>query len=224
MKKLGIIALSAIMMLSSCESHDQFSAAAGGGMFGAIFGSAIGGLMGGPRGADAGTVIGMVTGAAAGAAATAPKERGRSSYDYSTDTYNRRSKVIYSSRGEEAERLGREFANMEICNLRFVDSNNNQAIDAGESCKIIFEVKNNGSRTVYDVAPVISVNGTKEIVISPTAVISYIDAGQAVRYSAEVYANRKLRNGNADFTISFAKGDYLYNMSSFQLATRARRK
>lgn len=223
MKKLGILALSAALIFSSCESSDQFGAAAGGGMLGAIFGSAIGGLMGGPRGADAGTVIGMITGAAMGAASTAPKERGKSDYDYTTDTYNRHSKVVYSGRGEEADRLGREFANVEIRNLRFVDKNNNQAIDAGENSKIVFEVKNNGSHTIYDVAPVLSVSGSKQIVISPTAVISYIDAGQAVRYSAEVYANRKLRNGTADFTISFAKGDYLYNITSFQLATHARR-
>lgn len=224
MKKIGIMVLTAAMLLSSCESQEQFGATASGGMLGAIFGSAIGGIMGGPRGSDVGTLIGMATGAAAGAAATAPKERGKSSRDYSTDTYNRRSKVVYSSRGEEAERIGREFANVEISNLRFVDSNNNQAIDAGESCKITFEIKNNGTRTIYDIAPIISVSDNKRIAISPTAIISNIDSGQAVRYSAEVYANRKLRDGNADFTISFAKGDYRYNMTTFQLATRARRK
>ena len=224
MRKLGILALSAALIFSSCDTSDQTGAAIGGGFLGAIFGSAIGGLMGGPRGADAGTLIGVVAGAAAGAASAAPKERGKSDYDYTTDTYNRHSKVVYSNRGEEADRLGREFAKVEINNLRFIDNNNNQAIDAGESCKIAFEVKNNGTHTIYDLAPVISVNGTKYIVISPTAVISYIDAGQAVRYTAEVYANRKLRDGTADFTISFAKGDYLYNMTSFQLATRSRRR
>ena len=98
------------------------------------------------------------------------------------------------------------------------------AIDAAENSKIVFEVKNNGAGTIYDIAPVISVTGSKHIVISPTAVISYIDAGQSIRYSAEVYADRKLRDGIADFTISFARGDYLYNMTSFQLATRARRR
>ena len=223
MKKLGIFALSAVLLMSSCESSDQFGAAAGGGVLGAIFGSAIGGLMGGPRGADAGAAIGIIAGATMGAAAAAPKERGRSDYDYTTDTYNRHSKVVYSSRGEDADRLGREFAKVEIQNLRFIDGNNNQAIDAGENSKIAFEVKNNGSHTIYDIAPVISVNGTKHIVISPTAVISYIDAGQAVRYTAEVYADRKLRNGTAEFTISFAKGDYLYNMTTFHLATRRRK-
>ena len=68
MKKLGIFALSAALLFSSCESSDQFGAAAGGSFLGGIFGSAIGGLMGGPRGSDAGTVIGMIAGAAVGAA------------------------------------------------------------------------------------------------------------------------------------------------------------
>lgn len=223
MKKLSIFAISAALLFSSCETSDQFGAAAGGGILGGIFGSAIGGLMGGHRGADAGAAIGIIAGAAMGAASAAPKERGTSDYDYTTDTYNRHSKVVYSSRGEDADRMGREFAKVEIQNLRFVDSNNNQAIDAGENSKIVFEVKNNGSHTIYDIAPIISVRGTKHIIISPTAVISYIDAGQAVRYTAEVYGKRQLRNGVAEFTISFAKGDYLYNMTSFQLATRGRK-
>ncbi|MBP5628242.1 MAG: hypothetical protein J6W50_00630 [Bacteroidaceae bacterium] len=223
MKKLSIFAISAALLFSSCETSDQFGAAAGGGILGGIFGSAIGGLMGGHRGADAGAAIGIIAGAAMGAASAAPKERGTSDYDYTTDTYNRHSKVVYSSRGEDADRMGREFAKVEIQNLRFVDRNNNQAIDAGENSKIVFEVKNNGSHTIYDIAPIISVRGTKHIIISPTAVISYIDAGQAVRYTAEVYGKRQLRNGVAEFTISFAKGDYLYNMTSFQLATRGRK-
>ena len=223
MKKLSIFAISAALLFSSCETSDQFGAAAGGGILGGIFGSAIGGLMGGHRGADTGAAIGIIAGAAMGAASAAPKERGTSDYDYTTDTYNRHSKVVYSSRGEDADRMGREFAKVEIQNLRFVDRNNNQAIDAGENSKIVFEVKNNGSHTIYDIAPIISVRGTKHIIISPTAVISYIDAGQAVRYTAEVYGKRQLRNGVAEFTISFAKGDYLYNMTSFQLATRGRK-
>lgn len=223
MKKLSIFAISAALLFSGCETSDQFGAAAGGGILGGIFGSAIGGLMGGHRGADAGAAIGIIAGAAMGAASAAPKERGTSDYDYTTDTYNRHSKVVYSSRGEDADRMGREFAKVEIQNLRFVDRNNNQAIDAGENSKIVFEVKNNGSHTIYDIAPIISVRGTKHIIISPTAVISYIDAGQAVRYTAEVYGKRQLRNGVAEFTISFAKGDYLYNMTSFQLATRGRK-
>lgn len=223
MKKICVYAISAVMLFGSCTTSDQFSAAAGGGLLGGIFGSAIGGLMGGPRGSDAGTVIGMIAGAAVGAAAASPevRERGNGDYDYSSDTYNRRGNVRYSSRQEEAEEIGCEYANLEICNLRFIDANNNQAIDANENSKIAFEVRNKGVGTVYNIAPVLKVAGSKYIVISPTAVISEIPAGQSVRYSAEVYADKKLRDGSVTFTISFVKRNYEYTMSTFDLDTRA---
>ena len=215
-----------MLLFGSCTSSDQFGAAAGGGILGGIFGSAIGGLMGGPRGSDAGTVIGMVTGAALGVAATTPEvqERDYSRYDYTSDYYNRRSNVEYSTYSDEAKEMGREYANIEIRNLRFIDSNNNKAIDAGENCKIAFEVRNDGVGTIYNIAPVISVNGSKNIIISPTAVISEIPAGQSVRYTAEVYANNKLRDGKAEFTISFAKRNYQYIMTTFELNTMSRNK
>lgn len=226
MKKIAVYGLSALMLFGSCTSSDQIGAAAGGGLLGGIFGSAIGGLMGGPRGSDAGTVIGMVTGAALGAAAASPEvqQRDYRRYDYTSDYYNRRSSVEYSTYSDEAKEMGREYANIEIRNLRFIDSNNNKAIDAGENCKIAFEVKNNGVGTLYDIAPVISVSGSKNIVISPTAVISEIPAGQSVRYTAEVYANNKLRDGEVEFTISFAKRNYQYVITTFNLATSSRNK
>ena len=222
MKKIAIYGLSAVLLLGSCTSSEQAGGMVAGGLLGGIFGSAGGGLMGGPRGADAGVVVGVVTGAALGAAATSPevRERNYRDYDYTSDTYNRRSEVKYSSHGDEARALGREYANLEICNLRFIDSNNNRAIDAGENCKIVFEVKNNGVGSIYDIAPVLSVSGSKYIIISPTAIIGEVLAGRSVRYSAEVYATDKLRSGTVEFSISFAKRNYQYVMTTFELATR----
>ncbi len=226
MKKIFVYGLSAMVLLGGCTSSDQLGAVAGGGLLGGIFGSAIGGLMGGPRGSDAGTVIGMVAGAALGAAATSPEvqERDYSGYDYTSDRYNRRSTVEYSSFSDEAREMGREYADIEIRNLRFIDTNSNKTIDAGENCKIAFEVRNKGAATIYNIAPVISVKGTKCIIISPTAVISEIPSGQSVRYTAEVYANDKLRNGVAEFTVSFAKRNCQYVMTTFELATSSRNK
>ena len=224
MKKIFVYGLSALMLFGGCTSSEQFAGAAGGGLLGGIFGSAIGGLMGGPRGSDAGTVIGLVTGAALGVAATSPEvqKRDYSDYDYTSDCYNRRSTVEYSTYSDEAKEMGREYADIEIVNLRFIDTNNNKTVDAGENCKISFEVKNNGSATIYNIAPVISVKGTKNIVISPTAVISEIPSGKSVRYTAEVYANEKLRNGTAEFTVSFAKKNFQYVITTFELATSSR--
>ena len=226
MKKAIVYGLSSLMLLGSCTSSDQLGAAAGGSLLGGIFGSAIGGLMGGPRGSDAGVVIGMVTGAALGVAATSPEvqQRDYRSYDYTSDVYNRRSSVEYSTYSDEAKELGREYANLEVRNIRFIDSNNNRAIDAGENCKIVFEVRNRGVGTIYNIAPVISVKGSKNIVVSPTAVISEIRAGQSVRYTAEVYAGDRQRDGQVEFTISFAKRNYQYVMTTFELATSSRNK
>ena len=71
-----------------------------------------------------------------------------------------------------------------------------------------------------DIAPVLSVSGSKYIIISPTAIIGEVPAGRSVRYSAEVYATDKLRSGTVEFSISFAKRNYQYVMTTFELATR----
>ena len=66
MKKVTILAIGTVLMLSSCGTYTGSGAVTGGG-FGAILGSAIGGIAGGPRGSDLGTIIGMAGGAVVGA-------------------------------------------------------------------------------------------------------------------------------------------------------------
>lgn len=63
MKKITFLALSALILMSSCSSYTATGAG-----FGGVIGSAIGGIAGGPRGHDVGTLVGMAAGAAAGAA------------------------------------------------------------------------------------------------------------------------------------------------------------
>ena len=216
MKKTVFVALLAsALVLSSCQSMNQFYGAATGASLGGMFGSAIGGLADGPRGHDLGRVAGMAIGGIIGAAATAPKtEDGnyRSSdyyYDYDMDDY--RQNNAYSP-----------FANIEIEELRFVDENNNRALDAGEHAKLVFIMRNTGRDYVYDIAPVITVTGTKQIYLSPTAIVKELGPGKAVRYQSEVIATNKLKNGAVDFSIGFSDGDKLYTMRSFQLRTNKR--
>lgn len=210
---VGVIA--SAMMLSSCQSMGQFYGATTGASLGGIFGSAIGGIADGPRGHDMGTVVGMAIGGIIGAAATAPKtDNGnyRSSdyyYDYDMDDY--RQNNAYSP-----------YVNIEIEELRFVDENSNQALDAGEHAKLVFIMRNTGRNYVYDIAPVITVSGTKEIFLSPTAIVKELAPGKAVRYQSEVIATKKLKKGYADFSIGFSDGDKLYTMRSFQLRTNRR--
>ena len=180
-----------------------------------MFGSAIGGLADGPRGSDMGTVVGMAIGGIIGAAATAPQtEDGnyRSSdyyYDYDRDDY--RQNNAYSP-----------YASLEIEELRFVDENNNRALDAGEHAKLVFLIRNTGRDYVYDIAPVITVTGTKQIYLSPTAIVKELGPGKVVRYQSEVVATNKLKSGTVDFSIGFSNGDQLYTMRSFQLRTNKR--
>ena len=203
------------LMLSSCQSMGQFYGAATGASIGGMFGSAIGGISDGRRGSDLGTVVGMAVGGIVGAAATAPKtDNGnyRSSdyyYDYDMDDY--RQNNAYSP-----------YVNIEIVDLRFVDENNNNALDANEHAKLVFIMRNTGRDYVYDIAPVITVSGTKEIYLSPTAIVKELAPGKAVRYQSELIATKKLKNGPADFTIGFSDGDKIYTMRSFQLRTNRR--
>ena len=216
MKKIAFVALAAIaLMMSSCQSMSQFYGAATGASIGGMFGSAIGGISDGPRGSDLGTVVGMAVGGIIGAAATAPKTDDgnyRSSdyyYDYDMDDY--RQNNAYSP-----------YANIEIADMRFVDENNNRALDAQEHAKLVFIIRNTGRDYVYDIAPVITVSGTKEIYLSPTAIVKELGPGKAVRYQSEIIATKKLKNGTADFSIGLSDGDKLYTLRSFQLRTYRR--
>ena len=80
-------------------------------------------------------------------------------------------------------------------------------------------MRNTGRDYVDDIAPVITVSGTKEIFLSPTAIVKELGPGKAVRYQSEVVATNKLKNGTADFSIGFSNGDQLYTLRSFQLRT-----
>lgn len=212
MKKLFITLLASTLLLTSCTTSEQFFGTATGASLGGMFGSAIGGITGGRRGHNAGALAGMVIGGVIGAAATAPdKDKSRTSDYYNGYSYNDYRDYSHSP-----------YRSIEIDDIRMVDYNNNDAIDAGEHAKLSFTIRNIGDEYVYDIAPVITVSGTKEIYLSPTAIVSELAPGRAVRYTAEVVATRKLKNGIANFTISFSDGDVLYTLRSFDLRTYRR--
>ena len=209
----GITAMA--LLLSSCQSMNQFYGVTTGASIGGMFGSAIGGIADGPRGSDLGTVVGMAVGGMIGAAATAPK----------TDDGNYRSSDYYYEYGDDDYRQNNSYspyASIEIADLRFVDENNSNTLDAEEHARLVFIIRNTGRDYVYDIAPVITVTGTKEIYLSPTAIVKELAPGKAVRYQSEIVATRKLKNGTADFSIGLSDGDKLYTLRSFQLRTRKR--
>ena len=210
---VGITAMA--LMLSSCQTMSQFYGATTGASIGGMFGSAIGGVIDGPRGSDLGTVAGMAIGGIIGAAATAPK----------TDDGNYRSSDYYYEYGDDDYLQNNSYspyASIEIEDLRFVDENNSNTLDAEEHAKLVFIIRNTGRDYVYDIAPVITVTGTKEIFLSPTAIVKELAPGRAVRYQSEVIATKKLKNGTADFSIGLSDGEKLYTLRSFQMRTRKR--
>ncbi len=207
--------LASLLLLSSCQSMNQFYGTATGASLGGMFGSAIGGMADGPRGSDLGTVVGMAVGGIIGAAATAPK----------TDDGNYRSSDYYYEYGMDDYRQNNAYspyASIDIEEMRFVDENNNRALDAGEHAKLVFIIRNTGRDYAYDIAPVITVSGTKQIYLSPTAIVKELAPGKAVRYQSEIIATNKLKNGSADFSIGFSDGDKIYTLRSFQLRTNRR--
>jgi hypothetical protein len=90
MKKICLVSVSALLLLSSCGTYTGMGAYTGG-TFGSIIGSAIGGISGGRHGSNVGTLIGMAGGAMVGAAvgAAADDAQRRQYEEYQADRQQR---------------------------------------------------------------------------------------------------------------------------------------
>lgn len=211
-----------VMLLAGCTDR-QMQGTMAGGSLGAIFGSSIGGLMGGPRGSDAGTALGMAVGAVVGNAVTSQKNRkGSTNIDDCDDSCNLPPSRRNPRNGGEASYVS-GIDGLQVENIRFVDENRNQTIDAGEHAKILFEIHNAGNTTLYNITPVVSCSEPKRISVSPTAIIGNLAPGKAVSYTANVVASPRLKDGEASFRIAFQDGRRTVTYKDFTLATKAAR-
>jgi hypothetical protein len=96
---------------------------------------------------------------------------------------------------------------VEIVNLRVVDANRDNMINAGEEGKIIFEVMNRSNSIIYDIYPnVIEVTGNRHIILSPGLRVESIQPGKGIRYTAMLKATSRLKNGEAVFQVSVIQG------------------
>ena len=104
MKKLLVISVSSMLMLSSCGTYAG-SGAATGGYFGSIVGSAIGGITGGWRGSDIGSLVGLAGGAVVGAAigAAADNAEQQKYEDYKAQRQERIQSMQRRSASQEPE-------------------------------------------------------------------------------------------------------------------------
>ncbi len=85
---------------------------------------------------------------------------------------------------------------MELRNLAIVEDMKDGVLRAGESCKVIFELMNRTSTTLYNVCPMVAdITHNKHILISPDTPVESVAPGTGIRYTATVTADRKLKNG-----------------------------
>ena len=125
------------------------------------------------------------------------------------------------------EKLGQNYAyssSLEIMNARFVDSNEDNTLNRNETAKVIFEIRNNGAHTLYDVVPtVIETIGNKHIFISPSVHVESIAPGHVIRYTAMVKADNRLKNGTACFCVSVIQGGKtISKVNQFDIPTKSR--
>ena len=218
MKRILIVMMS-VAMLSSCATYTGQGAIVGA-QFGTILGSAVGGIAGGWRGSDIGAITGMAGGAVVGAAiGQAADRKAEARYEARRADYETRRGAsdvpaddridigIDGPRGERARvpesprRGGVQVTPVqrplvEMRNVHIIDGAQDGVLRAGEHCKVVFEVMNNTSSTLYNVCPmVVDVPHNKHLFISPNLCIESIAAGTGIRYTATIQADKRLKNG-----------------------------
>lgn len=190
MKKLLLLLMVAVSM-SSCYTTSMKgspAAVAAGSSIGGVLGSIVGDRAGGWRGSQFGALVGTVAGAAIGNAVTTPRQE----------------KVVVEERYPENAPTEPYYApsGLRVTNIRFIDDNRNHTIDAGENCKLVFDIVNEGDVSAYNITPIVEeVSGIKHIGISPSAQISYLPQGDKVRYTATIAGGKRLKSGEAVFRV-----------------------
>lgn len=145
MNKSVLIGMSALLLLSSCETYTGMGAYTGS-TLGSIFGSAIGGISGGPRGSDVGTIVGMVGGAVVGAAiGSASDQRVQQRRDEDEAQYHR------DQAGRDAARQRRSQHEYGDQSSRSYGSMQPQNSSAGQEDQgRVFDPNNSGDDRIYD--------------------------------------------------------------------------
>jgi uncharacterized protein YcfJ len=200
MKKVMLSFLILALVMSSCYGTMTGSPAAvsAGASIGGVLGSIVGDNADGWRGSQFGALIGTVAGAAIGnAVSTPPKDKNNDQY-YQNRTVRNYEDDIYSDNNGYVNNE----SNIEIRNIRFIDDNRSHTIEAGESAKLVFDIVNVGNSPSYNIVPVIEeLNGNKHLSFSPSRQISYMPQRNQIRYTMTIRADKRLRDGIAQFRI-----------------------
>lgn len=211
-KKNWIVYLMISVLCTGCATMDPTSRTIVGsqvGMLaGTVTGAVIGHSVGGYRGEALGSFVGSVGGTIAGAAIA------------SSQNQNQRNNNSGNRRYEDRSYQYRPYVVIEDIYLE--DRNGNQMIDAGETCRLSFILRNDGSQPVYSIEPVIKTEGSKHLKLSNPAIIREIRPNGRISYTITVYAGPKLKSGEATFSIRLKGSDgYLTDKETFNVPTRA---
>ena len=208
MKKYFIGLLASALACSSCGTSQMASGDPGAIFAGAAIGGNVGGAIGGLIGDSNGGWRGGI-----GNAVSAPKQE---EYGYRierTEPYEQPQPETYPAPSV--------FDNLKIRNIRFIDDNRDHVITSGESSKVIFEIMNEGDRTVYNVVPVVTeTTGMKRIYISPSVMVEQIAPHNGVKYTANISAGERIKTGNITIRVAVANGNgQQYDRQEFSLPT-----
>lgn len=213
-KKNWLVYLMIPVLCTGCATMDPTSRTIVGsqvGMLaGTVTGAVIGHSVGGYRGEALGSFVGSVGGTIAGAAIA------------SSQNQNQRNNNSNSNNRRYEDRSYQYRPYVVIEDIYLEDRNGNQMIDAGETCRLSFILRNDGSQPVYSIEPVIKTEGTKHLKLSNPAIIREIRPNGRISYTITVYAGPKLKSGEATFSIRLKGSDgYLTDKETFNVPTRA---
>lgn len=150
MRKSVIVGMSALLLLSSCETYTGMGAYTGS-TLGSIFGSAIGGIAGGPHGSDVGTVVGMIGGAVVGAAVgSASDQRVQQQREEDLAQYRQDKADRAAARQRRAEqRNDATYGTRSYGNLQSQSGSQNGNASSSEQGQV-FDPNNSGDDRLYD--------------------------------------------------------------------------
>ncbi len=98
---------------------------------------------------------------------------------------------------------------IEVRNATFVDRDGDGILHAGETSKVTFEIMNSSDVTLYDVQPtVVETTGNKHVHISSGLRVESIAPHRGVRYTATVFADKRLKNGQIVLKIAVVQGNH----------------
>lgn len=184
MKKTIVLAMSAVLLVSSCATGAGSGAYAGSSL-GAILGSAIGGIAGGPRGSDIGTIIGMAGGAVVGGAMGDAAERQQRQEQY--EMLSRRNERI--QRQKQSQGVQRQYDDD-----TYTYGNNQDNFNPND---MVDKTNSGDDRIDFDVSPQNNQNGVRNSLAENQ---TSIESSRVEQITSGVPATGKLTIKNVRFT------------------------